>query len=439
MPEAGWLSIGRHKEPLVFIPLKRYQKDTFPGMIPVMLGNGKQAKIAVHKSSSKQHSPQFVPVRIRKDAPDRLRVGPFIGILSMDGGSPFHGNHRNFADIIRTGRTMGVTVFVFTPRSLSASGQAVRGWSLDPRTDKIQWVPAVYPLPNVVYNRIPTRTDERRREVQETIRRLMAMPGVHFFNLGFFDKWSLTKLLLTSPELSPHLPDTMKLDSVKTLQAMLQKYPSLYLKPAEGKAGIGMMRLTARENGFELILQTARDKRKEFYPSLPALWAALQKELKKKEYIVQQAIPLAEYQGRPFDIRMLLQKDGNGQWDLTGMGIRVAGKGAISTHVPMGGRIENLQTVFRKTFPDTHRELLARAEETGLKLAAFIESKQHSFLGEMSIDLGVDQNGRLWFFEANAKPMKFDEPEIRTRSLRRLIEYSLFLSGFKQTVGGGKA
>lgn len=29
------------------------------------------------------------------------------------------------------------------------------------------------------------------------------------------------------------------------------------------------------------------------------------------------------------------------------------------------------------------------------------------------MDLGIDDLGEIWFFEANAKPMKFDEPQIR--------------------------
>ena len=45
----------------------------------------------------------------------------------------------------------------------------------------------------------------------------------------------------------------------------------------------------------------------------------------------------------------------------------------------------------------------------------------------MSIDLGVDKSGNLWFFEANSKPMKFDEPEIRRKSLQKLIEYGYYL------------
>jgi hypothetical protein len=48
-------------------------------------------------------------------------------------------------------------------------------------------------------------------------------------------------------------------------------------------------------------------------------------------------------------------------------------------------------------------------------------------LGEMSLDLGVDTAGQMWFFEANSRPMKFDEPDIRKKSLERIVQYSQFL------------
>lgn len=49
-------------------------------------------------------------------------------------------------------------------------------------------------------------------------------------------------------------------------------------------------------------------------------------------------------------------------------------------------------------------------------------------LGEMSMDLGVDEEGGLWFFEANSRPMKFDEPAIRKLSLERIFQYSHHLA-----------
>ncbi|MNO08507.1 hypothetical protein D3C81_2311920 [compost metagenome] len=46
----------------------------------------------------------------------------------------------------------------------------------------------------------------------------------------------------------------------------------------------------------------------------------------------------------------------------------------------------------------------------------------------MYMHLGVDEEGGLWFFEANSRPMKFDEPAIRKLSLERIFQYCQHLA-----------
>ncbi|MDT2258644.1 hypothetical protein P7H06_02360 [Paenibacillus larvae] len=72
--------------------------------------------------------------------------------------------------------------------------------------------------------------------------------------------------------------------------------------------------------------------------------------------------------------------------------------------------------------------ILNRTKRAALELAQQIEKASRQKLGEMSMDLGIDITGKIWFFEANSKPMKFDEPDIRKKSLERIIQYSMFLT-----------
>lgn len=359
-------------------------------------------------------------------------LSPFIAILTSDGGNPFQGNHANFADLIRAGRKMGLTVYVLTPSGLAARTETtVVGYLLDHHAPGLNWIQAKLPIPNVVYNRVPNRRVEQTKEVQQAITLLSNMPGVSLFNPYFFNKWTLYQQLADSDTLKKLVPYTAKWQENVPLGDLLQRYPVLYLKRVDGKAGIGMMRITQKKKGVELIYQDKKGKKQFTFTNLQQLSQAVHKWAQQHPYLLQQGIPLATYKGRPFDIRMLLQKDNQGKWGLTGVGIRVAGANSISTHVPMGGRIEKLHLVIQEVFKKRTPEILKKIEQTGLQLAKYIETKQSSPLGEMSIDLGIEGNGTLWFFEANAKPMKFDEPDIRRLSLKRLLEYSLFLSGYQ--------
>ncbi|MGA8942896.1 MAG: YheC/YheD family protein [Thermoactinomyces sp.] len=429
IPKAGWLSIGSKKPPLEFVPLKRYHRQAFPGMVPAIIGSHTRAKIRFNPSL-KHNKSFYTPARIRRLSRKTYKVGPFIAILTSDNKKPFGGNHSNFADLIRMGRSMGVTVYVLTPQGIG-NGSSVTGYLLDHQSSQIRWRAARLPLPNVIYNRIPNRMIEKSPEVQQAIRRIRQIPGIYLFNPGFFDKWTLFKQLSQSP-LKEYLPETVKLHSPMQLAEMIANHPVLYLKPIEGKAGIRMMRLVKQKNNYELTFQTKSQKRLFQVKSLQRVWFLYNRLKQEGDYILQQGIPLAKYHGNPFDVRILLQKNSQGKWELTGMGVRVAGEKAISTHVPMGGHIENIDTVLDEVFGEEKSRMKERIENIGISTARFIEMKQKSLLGEMSMDLGIESDGNLWIFEANSKPMKFDEPEIRERSLRRIIEYALYLSGFSQ-------
>jgi hypothetical protein len=356
---------------------------------------------------------------------------PLIAIFTSDGKRTFHGNQQNFADIIRMGRRMGIAVYVLTPRGLDTYEEtAVEGYLLDHRSTRLRWIKAKLPLPHIVYNRIPTRRSENSSQVQAAIHKLQKTFDIQLFNPHFFNKWTLYTQLSSLKELHPLLPDTTHLNQ-SSLQSMCKKHPVLYLKQIHGKAGIGMIRISRLHKGYELIDQkSAQQKKRYMLSNFSSLWKIVQNLCKKDAYLVQQGIPLAQYEGRPFDVRALIQKNGKGEWKVTGIGIRVAGKTAITTHVPMGGRIENVNKVCKAVFAGEEAAKIEQIKRTGIALAQAIELKQKSLLGEMSIDLGIDTNRKIWFFEANAKPMKFDEPEIRTRSLRRLLQYCLYLSGY---------
>jgi hypothetical protein len=150
----------------------------------------------------------------------------------------------------------------------------------------------------------------------------------------------------------------------------------------------------------------------------------------KQPYIIQQGIDLATFNNKLFDVRLLAQKNGRGEWDVTGMGIRLAGSGKITTHVPRGGSVQSPEEVLTAAFPHYSPEnILISIHHMALRIARSLE-KEWPALGEVSMDIGIDKTTRIWFIEANAKPGKFDEPHIRKLSLRRIVEYAQHQANF---------
>ena len=435
-PTAGWLAVQGSNKPSSFIPYSRHVKQPLPEQLRLILGGRMTVEVPVVQHRRFQPPATLLPVRLMQTRPRTYQAGPFIAILTSDGHRTFRGNRKNFIDLIRMGRKMGVTIFVLTPSGIQPGKSTVRGYIHRSSKSGDHFTPATLPMPDVVYNRIPTRDAEQRKSEQKALQYLGKTMGIPLFNSGFFNKWSLYQLLRKSSELSELVPATGKWDIDKPPFHILQRFRTVYLKPNDGLAGNGMIRISRKNPGFEVILQTLKEKKRFQAGDMTSLLKLLRRVAGTRPYVWQQGIPLATFRGRPFDLRILLQKGGSGRWGVTGIGIRVAGPDAISTHVPMGGTIENRQTVLKTVFGDRYREVIRRIEETALRIARHIERSREGRIGEMSIDMGIEKNGRLWFFEANAKPMKFDEPDIRERSLKRLIQYSLYLSGFQREVYG---
>ncbi|MFS0727288.1 YheC/YheD family protein [Paenibacillus sp. 1P07SE] len=355
---------------------------------------------------------------------------PVMAILTVDDDlHEFRGNRNNFADLIKAGRDSGFIAYVLTARQVKLSQKRLKGFTFS--DDSQTWVQKLFPLPDVVYNRIPQREDELLPSVKRKLAALQKHPQIQLFNPAFFNKWSLFEWLHLSRTTKPFIPATRRLVTPVGLGRMLHKHSFLYLKPISGKAGMGIMTIKLQpEKQMPYRLKYQEKKKSVTYrcANLAKLWLRIKKQSTGEPYIAQQGIELASYQSRPFDLRALLQKNQRGQWDITGIGARLAGTASITTHVPRGGSIEDPEKLLIQFFGhEQARKILIHVRNSALLIAKQIERGSGKRLGEMSMDLGVDVNGQIWFFEANSKPMKFDEQHIRKKSLERIFHYSMYL------------
>ncbi|PZE21536.1 YheC/YheD family protein [Paenibacillus xerothermodurans] len=345
----------------------------------------------------------------------------------------FRGNQENFIDLIQAGEQQGVLVYVVTTQEIKLTGRTVPGYTYNFETET--WEKGELRMPHVIYNRIPYRKFELLPEVQQVIQTCMRHGQIRFFNPCFFNKWTLFEWLNKSKSTRAFIPVTQRLTSSADLENMLQQYSTLYLKPVRGKAGLGIMKVSViadkklKLNRYQLSIQDKTKSHISRYNDTQELWAQISVLVGARDYIMQQGIALSSYKQRPFDLRVLVQKNSAAQWSIIGIGARLAGKMSITTHVPCGGSIDDPVKLLASAFGEQDsKKILAQVKQAVLLIARQIERASGSNLGEMSMDLGVDTLGQIWFFEANSKPMKFDEPEIRQKSLTNLIQYCIHLS-----------
>ncbi|MEN6347981.1 MAG: YheC/YheD family protein [Syntrophomonas sp.] len=332
----------------------------------------------------------------------------------------------------------GVFLFEFYPEGVNQKTKTIKGHSID-RLGR--FYSAVFPFPDVVYNRVRYRVIENRRDVKQVLRTFELDPGIKVFNTRFLNKLEVYRVLRKNTSTADLIPETA-LYNTRNLKYFLGKYGTLYLKPIANSRGKGIIKL-GKGNAGSYYVQHASKAHTDYQPNL--IQAHLQMKnygLKPMRYLVQKAIPLATYRGRPFDLRVQVQKDAQGKWMLTGVGARVAGPNRIVTHVPNGGTVKAFDAVVKEAFAESdlmnngiNKQLLYIANV----VPEVLERELKLELAILSMDIGIDKHGKLWLIEVNSKPASFDEDAIRKVHTQTLVDYFIFSARNTKSTKGMKS
>jgi glutathione synthase/RimK-type ligase-like ATP-grasp enzyme len=217
---------------------------------------------------------------------------------------------------------------------------------------------------------------------------------------------------------------------------MLQRYPILYLKPANGSLGGGIIRLI-RQNG-RIIYQstTPSGTLTRLTHSLYHMNQILKQRIKKQSYLIQQGLNLVKCEGRPVDFRVLVQKNRSGNWTITSAVGRIANNQHIVSNLAKGGTIRKASDLL-KELKQIRKPSISQLRKKALEIAKTFESLADGHFAELGIDLAIDQKGDIWLLEINSKPSKTDDSMISSTnstrpSVYRLMEYTHFLTGLKE-------
>lgn len=368
----------------------------------------------------------------------QLRLGPVIGILTtgFTGNvlKPFGRRSLLFRSFILAGETEKPLIYVFTPEMINWQTKTVTGWYYHDS----RWVSYLSPLPDVVYERVPNRKIESLYRVKTCIQRLKENENIQIFNQGFFNKWSIHRLLSEHPLTSNHIPETYLYPSIETIEKMLQTHQMVYLKPSGGSLGLGIFRIIRHPlRGYFCRFHQGEKNVLHRFDTLDKLihhyFANQPKRFEK--YLVQQGIRLIKYNQRPVDFRVHLHKDSQGVWKVVAIGAKMAGPGSVTTHVRTGGSILSTYQLLQKVFGSDAKYMEENLRHKAITIAEVLEQQVDGPLGELGLDMGIDVSRKIWLFEINAKPGRhiFHHPSLREagrQSAKYITDYSLKLADF---------
>ncbi|MNI07033.1 Endospore coat-associated protein YheD [compost metagenome] len=379
--------------------------------------------------------PRLGSCLVASNAPKELRIGPLIGILtniSSSSSSPFGSKTGFIKQIMQTGANKSF-FFAFSPRDVNWQQETISG--VFPNASG-GWTRKTVPLPDVVYNRLSSRKAEKSTGM-EGFKERFVKRDIPLFNWSFFDKWDVYNLLDGSDAFR-FVPESRINPSAEQIKEMLEKHKFIYLKPTAGSLGIGIYRLTYNQKrGYFARYRKGKENVLVRFAKFEGLMRMLGTGRGRlTNYVAQQGIRLIEIDGCPIDFRFHLTKNGKNNWVVAAIGAKKAGKGSVTTHIRTGGQLMTPEQVLRQTHGSKADQVLTNAKDSAIKLAEAIENNYNHLLGELGFDIGIDQNEKIWMFEANAKPGRsiFKHPSLKDQdkaSLAYIYEHCLYLTRFR--------
>lgn len=280
----------------------------------------------------------------------------------------------------------GADLLWFTPADVDLARQRIMGWQWTPEAG---WQRRDSRFPDVIDNdgkvrdggsvwqaltaQAPATT--RRLADKDEIARRMAAGGFH-------------------PDLQ--LPTEPASDPAAVLR-FLGEQGEVVLKPLLSSGGRGLIHLSQggriNEDGQQEVLSEQQ------------LVARLSHRLTSRAHVMQRYILSRSPTGLPFDIRLHVRRNGQGDWVVVKIYVRIGAGRGIASNIGQGGSIAAPEAFLALRHGTDAPAIVARLKDLARRLPADFQALfPGREIDALGFDLGIDPEGRPWLFEVNTFP-----------------------------------
>ncbi len=230
-----------------------------------------------------------------------------------------------------------------------------------------------------------------------------------------------THLVMKDRQLAQYVPLTRSFTRNR-LRIMLKRYRMVYVKPDKGSKGIGVMRVENKGNKY----QYRSGIRTYTFPRFRSVYHSMKKRIGKRRYLVQKGIDLLRLRGRPFDFRIMVQKNPAGRWVRTGIVGRVAHPLKAVTNGSQGGTIYPASVIIQSvTGSKKTTALVLREMHRIAQLTATQFTRKHPHVKELGLDIAVDRKLHPWILEVNIQPDPCPFTKLANKTMiKKIVRYA---------------
>lgn len=305
-----------------------------------------------------------------------------------------------FTEVAKRSSRYDIECYRFSPTNINPVTHLVTGEKFYP--DRQEWRSHEFPIPSILYDRCFYADHALAKNAHAIMKWLKNRGDLLFIGHGLPNKWNLYQTLANS-NLSPYVVKTILVkDAIQTL-SFLENEKKIILKPVSGSGGMGIACLEKENEAISVIVEKQQQILRTTFPSTTIAQKWIENIRTKKEYLAQPFLQLVNHATRPFDIRILLQKDGNGEWVERGRGVRTGQTNGVLSNLSAGADTIPFHNWLNSIDPKKIDFFKMEIEEITTQLPKIIE-QTYPPLFEIGIDIGVAQDLSLWILDVNSKP-----------------------------------
>lgn len=328
---------------------------------------------------------------------DHLYIGILIDGLVFSGIKKGHSYFECLPFYEEAGRANNFTPCYFRLKDIHPGKGTVTAYVLG-KGNKYEL--QAIPRPTIIHNRGLFYTRTAKNKITA-----LQKDGIILFNgWNQYGKLYIHELLMKHRPLQPHLPETVKA-TIENMNKMIGKYDELIIKPISGSLGNRIVKVAKGCDGkWEMTFREKKSVVRESFTMIK--WPdKLLMIASNPRYIIQQRIPLATYKGNPFDLRISVQRNGEGQWQISGIVGKVAQEGMYLTNVAKGGTCHPLHVLLQDLPHLKPEDVVASISHFSIDVAKQL-AEHIPYLADIGIDVGITNAGFPMFIECNARDLR---------------------------------
>lgn len=317
----------------------------------------------------------------------RLVLGPCVGVTVPKKGLAHINESASMKKRALEAHKKGVILIYFNLKKVDWRKNKVKGFYYDYKKGK--WLHSVFPVPLIIFDR-GSNPDESTVASYDSRGKVKTMYWIN--TTRTLGKWE-TYLALKSTKLMPY---TEELTST-SLAFFMTNFNSCYIKGNYGRNGKQVYKVEQVKGQY--ICKTGGSEVHVWaFDNQSSLLNFLNERLKNA--IIQREVSLSKIDDCPFDLRILAQKNIKNLWEVTSMNIRIGVRGAIVTNFAQGA--SDVLVFPNENLPSPYlnwESIIALAHRTATMLELYFGN-----LGELGLDVAIDNNNVLWVLEVNSRP-----------------------------------